>query len=233
MTNDKEIQNVSIEYLFTKDEKPLFKYKINLDEKTNLVSNESDELPPDWTLLQNHKCPHCPLDEATTKYCPIAKNIFYLVEDFKNEFSYESTNVIVNTQERSYSKDTSMQIGLQSLLGVVMATSGCPKLNFLKPMARFHLPFSSFEETMVRSISMYLLRQYFAHQNNIKPDYELEGLEKAYDEVNLVNKSLFQRTRSISKKDANLNAILILDTFTVLLNSELERNLESISSFFE
>lgn len=54
-----------------------------------------------------------------------------------------------------------MQIGLYSLLGLVMATSGCPHLDFLRPLALHPLPFSSIHETVFRVSSSYLTEQYF------------------------------------------------------------------------
>lgn len=61
------------------------------------------------------------------------------------------------TEERTYSKDTLLQQGLASLLGIVMTTSGCPVLEPLKPMVRFHLPFATLTETVYRMVSMCLV----------------------------------------------------------------------------
>ena len=55
-----------------------------------------------------------------------------------------------------------------SLIGIYMVTSGCPIMDKLRPMARFHLPFASTEETIYRAISTYLLGQYFLEQKGKK-----------------------------------------------------------------
>jgi len=89
----------------------------------------------------------------------VAKNLFNTVEYFKNAPSFEKAEVYVETPERTYYKNTSLQDGLFSIFGVIMATSGCPPLDFLRPMARFHLPFSTLEETMIRSSSMKKLKK--------------------------------------------------------------------------
>ena len=59
-----------------------------------------------------------------------------------------------------------------------MALSGCPVLEQLKPMARFHLPFASVEETIYRAASMYLaIMLQEPTQDNVDP---LESLFEPY-----------------------------------------------------
>ena len=54
-------------------------------------------------------------------------------------------------------RETSAQQAMSSVLGLIMATSGCPWTDRLRPMARFHLPFASEAETLYRSVGMFLL----------------------------------------------------------------------------
>ncbi|MBT3979701.1 MAG: hypothetical protein HOE90_00025 [Bacteriovoracaceae bacterium] len=138
-------------------EKP-FTYTIDIDEdEITLIDN--DPTGPEWTKLENYKCQNCPLKVEENEFCPVAKNLFNTVEYFKNAPSFEKAEVYVETPERTYYKNTSLQDGLFSIFGVIMATSGCPPLDFLRPMARFHLPFSTLEETMIRSSSMKKLKK--------------------------------------------------------------------------
>ena len=116
---------------------------------------------PDWTYLADHQCSCCALDKKNVTHCPIAVNISELVTAFKDMVSHESCNVSCITAERTVTKNTLVQDGLSSIMGIIMATSGCPTMDILKPMARFHLPFATVDEAMFRSISVYLLRQYF------------------------------------------------------------------------
>ena len=116
---------------------------------------------PDWTRLDHHQCKACPLDKKKVFRCPIAVNIFEIVETFKDMVSYDDCIVRCIIPERIYQKNTSITEGVYSIFGVVMATSNCPIMDFFKPMARFHLPFSSPEETSFRVTSMFLLRCYF------------------------------------------------------------------------
>jgi hypothetical protein len=78
-------------------------------------------------------------------FCPVVLNLAGIVEVFRDYFSYESVKVTVTMRERVSWKTTSLQEGLTSLLGLIIVTSGCPVMEHLKPMARFHLPFSTLE----------------------------------------------------------------------------------------
>ncbi len=142
--------------------------------------------------------------------------------------------ISVTTQERTYVKEAPAQRGLASILGLIMATSGCPVMNFLKPMARFHLPFSTSEETIIRSTSMYLLSQYFVAKKGGKPDISLDKLNRAYADIQQVNLGICNRIATVVKKgEATSNAVIILDTFSQLLNMEIEDKLDSLQSLFE
>ena len=109
-------------------------------------------------------------------HCPVALNIQGLVEAFRESRSHESVEVTVTTAERTFSKATTLHEGISSLLGLIMATSGCPIMERLKPMARFHLPFASLEETTYRMLSMYLVAQLFVKRSGGTPDWDLEEL---------------------------------------------------------
>ena len=75
--------------------------------------------------------------------------------------SHEMVTVTVRTDERTFTKETMIQHGLSPLVGIIMTTGGCPIMEHLKPMVRFHLPFASLEETIFRMVSMYLMVQYY------------------------------------------------------------------------
>ena len=79
-------------------------------------------------------------------------------------------------ERRSYFKQTTLEEALRSLLGLKMATSGCPVLSELKPMALHHLPFANSDEFVMRSVGYYLLQQLFAKRNQQEADWELKGL---------------------------------------------------------
>tara|TARA_B100000686_G_scaffold86198_1_gene93073 strand:- start:90 stop:251 length:162 start_codon:yes stop_codon:yes gene_type:complete len=47
------------------------------------------------------------------------------------------------TDERCYVEHTTMTEAVSSLLGIYMVTSGCPVMDKLRPMVRFHLPLAT------------------------------------------------------------------------------------------
>ncbi|HLE01543.1 MAG TPA: hypothetical protein VJB59_14865 [Bdellovibrionota bacterium] len=211
------------------------RYSIRLDPDRISIAPSLDGFhPPAWTNLERCRCDVCPLTSEASPLCPAAANMAELVDHFKNDCSTDPVLVRVITPERTYLKETEVQYGLLSILGIILATSGCPVMNFLKPMARFHLPFSTHTETIVRSISIYLLRQYFRKRAGGEPDILLEELERKYAQIQRVNEGLLSRIRSVvSQGDADKNAILILHAFSQLLSNEISEKLESLEYLFK
>jgi hypothetical protein len=230
--------HILITYEFEFQDKGKSIYPLHLDRDTvSLISEKKRPFPP-WTRLEYYQCSVCPLTTDITPYCPIAANIADLIEDFKDIQSTEHVRITVHTEERSYVKEVRAQKGLSSIFGIIMATSNCPHLDFLKPMARYHLPFSTDEETIIRSISMYLLSQYFALKKRGQANLSLENLERAYSLVQKVNQGICKRISSVirdrkSQGDAANNAVVILDIFSQLLKMEIENDLNSITTLFE
>jgi hypothetical protein len=185
-----------------------------------------------WAQLEHKKCKHCPLKKEEHPECPVAKNLAVVAEAFKREKSFEKVVVEVITAERTYRKDLRLKDGLFSLFGLIMATSDCPLMEFLRPMARFHLPFSTLKETMVRSVSFYLLKQYFVAKKGGQPDYDLTDLQKLYDALEEVNRGMAERIRSMSDEDAEANSIVILDTFAQILADQLSNKLPDLDKLF-
>jgi hypothetical protein len=200
-------------------------FKIELDSVTLNLIETGDKTCPEWTKLSCFKCPNCTLDESQYEFCPIAVNMIDIVDYFGNFPSYEPVEVIVTAQERTYIKKVSLQHGVSSLIGIYMVTSGCPILETLKPMVRFHLPFGTIEETKYRAISMYLLAQYCINQHGGQPDWDLHKLAEAYENIRTVNESFCKRLRTIEHKDTNLNALVVLDIFADSVNLSIDRRM--------
>jgi len=101
-------------------------------------------------------------------------------------------------------------------------------------MVRFHLPFATTEETMYRAISMYVLSQYFLYRHGSQPDWDLKKLTEVYENVRIVNESFCKRLRAIEAKDANLNAIVLLDVFAEGVNFSIDsRMVDDLDYLFE
>lgn len=208
-------------------------YEILLDpESLSLIHDANDQELPEWTRLTYEQCNGCPLNASAHPHCPIAANIMELVEAFKTIFSYHDCTVTCETAERTYSKNTSVMEGLSAIFGMIMATSDCPVMEFLKPMARFHLPFATIEETTVRTASMYLLARYFQSREKPGMCFDFKELEKHYAKVQLVNEGLLGRINSISSEDADKNAIITLHSLSQFLSMEIDYSLGGLERIF-
>lgn len=187
---------------------------------------------PGWTELSGNQCSNCPLTPSTHPHCPIALNLVDIVESFKDYFSYQDVDVTVTTEERAYFKSTSLQMGLSSLIGIIMVTSGCRPMERLKPMVRFHLPFATLEETIFRTTSMHLVAQYLRQQHGKPADFSLTGLQAIYADVATVNTCFANRLRQAAKKDANINALVNLHCFAEMVPMNADIMLEDIENYF-
>lgn len=226
METQNENRHDTVEYTY------IYKFGEN-NEKTFNVILDKDSLnlidPPsgphqEWTELNNCKCPNCPLDEKESPHCPVAVSIVDVIEFFRDSISYDTVDVTVEAAARSYSKECSLQQGVSPLLGLYMVTSGCPVLEKLKPMARYHLPFSTLEETSYRVMTMFLLAQYFTNKKGGKPDWELKKLVNIYEEIQVVNRSFWSRLSHIKIEDTSINALIILDTFASYVSFKIDED---------
>ncbi len=226
-------ESIIFKYTFHFQDKEDIQFKVELDANTlNLLS----PLPVDkngWTHLDNKKCVVCPLNSSEHPQCPVAKNLIGVLPSFLDMYSFEAVKVTVRIAERVYAASTTVQQALSSMMGIYMVTSGCPIMSKLKPMVRYHLPFASVEETIFRSVSTYLLGQYFRYKNGLNADWDLKGLIKIYKDVQKVNQGMASRLRTLSEKDANLNALVELDVFAKELPDNIEEDLQRLAYLFE
>ena len=229
MNND----SPNYQYTFTSLDGTVKSFDVNLDPDTYGMIPDDHTPPPSWTVLDHHACENCPLLKSDTKYCPVSANMSPIVTAFSRDKSYDVVDVTVYTPNRSYSKTgLSIQEALSPLLGLIMVTSGCPDLDWLRPMVMQHLPFANFEETAYRATTTYLLAQYMREKKGLEPDWHMDGLVKIYSRINEVNSGLCTRLRAATPEDANLNAIIILDSFAQILPQSIDQDMERFESLF-
>jgi hypothetical protein len=185
---------------------------------------------PSWVKLDHCQCSNCPLNSRDTPDCPAAVAMLPVVEAFQADDAYQKVGVTVTDERRSYSKNTTLEEALRSLLGLKMANSGCPILAELKPMAVHHLPFANTDEFIMRSVSHYLLQQYFRKRNHGEPDWELKGLVERNQRLQLVNQALWQRIHSVCKGDSNLKALLNFFSMASSVSFSLESQLRKLEA---
>lgn len=198
---------------------------IRLDPATLRLQADPPAPPPPWTLLDNHKCPMCPLSSREHSCCPIALNLAGIMEVFSDKNSTTTVSARVISPEREYFKKTTLQSVMSSLVGLYMAASGCPVMRMLTPMVRFHLPFATLPETIHRSVSSYLLRQYLRKEKGLEPDWDLKNLNAVYKDIEALNAAFTERVKTASTGDANTNAVAILDVFAKMVPWHIGRGL--------
>ncbi len=224
----------SITYEFRFEDGSKQEFCIELDPDRVTIIQPEQRKKAEWTRLEYRQCSCCSLSPESTLYCPIAVNIADLVEAFKDVPSFNRCTVWCTTPERSYMKETDVQEGLFSIFGIIMATSNCPDMELFRPMARFHLPFATSQETVLRLSAVHFLRQYFQQKNGnaVQPVMNLQSLNEHYQRVQEVNKGFFERIKNVSRKDADKNAIIILNSLAQIMTMELDDGLESLQYLF-
>ena len=80
---------------------------------------------------------------------------------------------------------------------------------------------------------MCLLAQYFVSRAGREADLKLTGLKDLYSSLHLVNKGIADRLRAASKTESALNAVVLLDLYTILLPDAIEESLEEIRYLFD
>jgi len=223
---------ITIQYHFTSSDVSEV-FHVNLDARTLALIDDFPDNLPSWAKLDFHQCPHCPLSTRTHPYCPLTANIVSVVKRFEHLLSYHSIHLKVVTDERVISQDTTVQRAVSSLLGLISATSGCPHTAFFRPMARFHLPLATEDETIYRVASMYMLAQYFLNKSGGRADFEQKKLSAFYENIQIVNGSIARRLQNASKTDSVVNAIILLDIYAQTLPYSIEKSFEEIRHLFE
>lgn len=233
MNTGNTAQTIEIQYVFKMDKDIRSEFTLHLDPDTLDITKQKSIDAPEWTQLEYMQCPHCPLNKEESPNCPVAICLVNVIDKFDDVVSYDTLELEVITEGRKVSQTTSAQKSISSLLGLMFATSGCPHTNFFKPMARFHLPLATPQETVFRATGMYLLSQYYAKQKGQDTDLELEGLKKIYSNLNRLNTAIVKRIDAASSTDSTKNAIVILDMLANMIPIVIEDHLESIQHLFD
>ena len=205
--------------------------KVDPEEMRVVDVNRTDL--PEWTRLEVNQCSNCPLDPESSPTCPLAAALVEPIQIFSDVVSYDTLTVEIESPERTIRQDVAAQNAVGSLMGLIMATSGCPRTAHFRPMARFHLPLASQSETLYRAASMYMLAQYFRNQAGEEPDLAFEGLSAIYQELEVLNAAMARRVRNAINQDAAVNAVVVLDFFAKNWAFSIDEHLEEIKSLFQ
>jgi hypothetical protein len=194
------------------------------------LSNPTPVDPPFWTELKFSQCANCPLSTDEYAHCPAALHMAPAVESLKALVSFDMVGVTVTQPERTVHAETTAQQAMSSVLGLIMATSGCPWTDRLRPMARFHLPFASEAETVYRSVCMFLLARELVGTGEAHGFAELTDL---YESLHVVNRDMSRRLGAATRTDPARNAMALLDSYTTLLPAALDSSLQELKPLFD
>ncbi len=195
------------------------------------ASEQAAIASPEWTRLGHHQCSHCPLSAEQHTHCPAAQDIAKIVTRFSEAPSHKAVHVQAHMLERTHSRHTDLQTALQSVLGLMMATSACPVLSRMKGPARLHMPFATLDETLFRMVGAYFIGQYHRARQGLTPDWSLHSLADFYEQVQTVNQHLKLRLDSMAGNDAHLNAVVSLMSVSMLVSFSLDQNLENLKPY--
>lgn len=219
-------------------------YKIRIDAQTTVFHLDMDantmmpvETPagdslPDWARLEHHQCPNCPLNADESPHCPLAARLVSVIEPMGHFRSHRVVDLEVEVPGRSIKQQAPLQQCLGSLMGLLIASSGCPHTRFLRPMARYHQPLSTPDETIYRATAMYCMAQMFRAQHGLSTDFDLEKLNQRFERLQIVNAAVADRLRSVCKDDGAINAVVLLDSSAKLLPLTSDRALANLRELF-
>ena len=92
------MENITIDYCFTLADGSKREFNIELaGENLGLIQNLQTPLP-EWTALDFHQCPNCPLEKTSSPHCPLAVSIVDIVNRFDDILSFEQVHLDVKTK---------------------------------------------------------------------------------------------------------------------------------------
>jgi hypothetical protein len=221
---------LSIRYRFDLPDGSQKTLTFKFDPESFRLLNPPPAEPPFWTELGFNQCANCPLKTASHPHCPAALQMAAALEPLQALVSFDTVGVTVLQSERTVHVETSAQQAMSSVIGLIMATAGCPWTDRLRPMARFHLPFASEAETLYRSISMFLLSREMT-QPAAGPAYG--ALTELYENLHVVNRDMSRRLGAATRTDPARNAMALLDSYSTLVPAALERSFEEWRPLFD
>jgi hypothetical protein len=188
--------------------------------------------PPQWTELEFHKCPNCPLDERQHPFCPASLNLAKLIDECNDLDLLDTVRLVVTTNDRAVVVSATVQKALGSLIGLLMAISDCPRAAFFRPMARFHLPMATETETIYRAVTTYAMAQFIRRQAGLEGAVDLKGLSDIYAKMGEVDTSLSNRLKAAGKVGAISKSLMEWDVFAEMFPMRAEEVLAEMRPLF-
>jgi hypothetical protein len=160
---------------------------------------------PDWVKLEYHQCPICPFKSENVTFCPAAFEMQDVIHKCSSCISYERVELSRIAEDGTVTTETDMQRALFAVIGEKAISSACSMLNSRQRSLGYYSILTTPENLFYRSISSYLMRQFFTSPGSCDPD--LKGHLDYLDEVISIFGKLFERIRGETSQDANNNAL--------------------------
>jgi hypothetical protein len=114
---------MQIEYQFEFPDAPATRVCVDLDRKPD---SRRIATAPDWTKLGYQQCQNCPLNPSLHSHCPAALDVHALLGALPATATYKRIDVGVISPMREYRKVVTVEEGVRSLMGLVLALClGC------------------------------------------------------------------------------------------------------------
>ena len=222
MTNSESKELVyTYKFKFKNNTEKVFKVFIDPD-TMETIRDESKE-NPEWAKLKNFHCDNCAVKSNSEAFCPVALSLSDIIEFFSNIPSYEEAELEVTTPERTYSKTTSVQVGVGGLIGILMPTSGCPTMGKLKTISKIPFtPLLQFRKLNSEYFPCTSLAQYFRMKHGKKTDWDMNYLKTMYEEIQRLNVNIAKKIANLEKMDASINAVVVLNNFADSITFSLD-----------
>ena len=177
----------------------------------------------EWTRLDFHKCPCCPLDSAKTEHCPAAESLEQTLMKLKQHYSYEQvTAKLVDETGRSTTVNWQLQEVGSIFVQLAVFFGNCPIGKQFKSLLKDLRPFATNEELTKHMISKFLLK----HRGEV--EQTKNDILQKMEPIRLVFSQLSKRLASDTGGDAMANSIVRLDAFALNISLYLEEVLEEV-----
>ena len=181
------------------------------------------EKDSDWTRLDFHKCPCCPLKSEETEHCPAAESLESTLMKLRDRYSYERvTAKLVDWAGRSTTVNWQLQEVGSIFVQLAVFSSNCPVGKQFKQLLKDLRPFATNEELSKHLISKFLLK----HRGEI--EQTKKDILQKMEPIRVVFSQLSKRLASDTGGDAIANSIVRLDAFALNISLYLEEVLEEV-----
>lgn len=200
---------------------PLRAFTLRLARGTGRLLVDPEAPLPPWARLDYVPCAGCTLPPAPEALCPAAVALAPVVAAFHHTWSSEAVAVTVTTAGAQVQKVAGLPEALNSLVGLSLIASGCPRLAPLRPLVRFYTPFCELDEMVARLVALYAFAQVRRHQQGLSADFAFAGFAQLAADVAAVHQGLLDRLVEVSHKDAIRNALLQWNCYLQYISPQL------------